>query len=64
MAIKIYKQGKPQKDIIYHGYCRDCGCKFTFQKEDARTSSDPRDSGVLTINCPQTGCEKELYIQL
>jgi NAD-dependent SIR2 family protein deacetylase len=48
MSKRIIKYGKYNKII-----CTDCGCEFSFDKEDIITNA----AGAKVVTCPQ--CEKE-----
>ena len=48
MSKRIIEYGKYNKIT-----CADCGCKFSFDKEDIIT----KENGAKVVTCPQ--CEKE-----
>lgn len=48
--IKIIKPGKQK---IYHATCKDCGCEFTYEGEDRRSST--LNPGLFYVMCPCCG---------
>ena len=51
---RIIKGGKIK---IYKAICPYCGCEFTFNPSDGRSSFE-----MTEIVCPQDGCEKMIVL--
>ena len=48
MATEILKKGRD----AYHGHCGECGCEFTYERDDVKTNYA---HGGERVSCPHCG---------
>ena len=49
--MKVIKSGKTKKPKETVVECRDCDCKFSFTKKEAKFISDQRDGNAYVVKC-------------
>lgn len=54
------------KRIIVHGNkrvkeCNECGCVFTYEKEDVNTEQTGMNEYITYVSCPDCNYSHELY---
>lgn len=52
----------PQKQKVYECRCRNCGCRFEFERHEATLIPDQRDGDLLIVKCPQPGCNRDCSV--
>lgn len=58
--MKIIKSGKAKQEKEHVSKCRNCSCKFSFTRKEARFVADQRDGNAYVVKCPE--CKWEIWI--
>lgn len=58
--MKTIRQGVLPDTQVYRAKCGYCKTEVEFERHEARTSPDQRDSGVLIVGCPL--CKRDIFI--
>lgn len=60
--MEILKPGVPKSKKQYTVVCRECNCRYRFERSEALFVPDQRDGDSLKVRCPQHGCHAETWV--
>ena len=58
--MKIIRSGKTRRPTETEAECIECHCQFSFTKNEAKHTYDPRDGDAYVVSCPE--CKHDNWI--